>query len=480
MSGGTLLQLVAKGAMDEAYLYSNPTVTFWRCQVQRPTFFALDSQYQELSGLKPGGSTKITIDRHGDLMYWMYLRVKLPAIYGKSTGSANPNTANGRYAKSGDPSNPCGDNPQFKTHCQDQKGDSDSADVDPCDPFGDSADDCMDSLGSEWAHWVSEIGNAMIKSATFLVGGQQIDIVYNYYLHCYEELMGRVGAPIDEMVGKRYHRAQLIHDSAHDRVLFVPLRFYFCNVSGAAFPLIATQFHAVAVSVELEEVKNLLVVSANNVRAHLCSSNDAVDKNNAFNQIGIETTHVYLDRDERSRFAKSNFEQVITSVQTDSGTIPKNVLTLKQPLHLNHPVIELIWFVQREDQMTSGNFFNFSGVYSRDPVKNISLTLNGQRRFGEEKGLHADSNAVFFRLKEPFEKHSKIPRNFIYCYSFALNPEDMCNPSGTLNFSRIDNVKIDVELQKELKDETCHFRIYARHYNVIAFTESMAGMKFAS
>jgi hypothetical protein len=283
------------------------------------------------------------------------------------------------------------------------------------------------------------------------------------------------------MVGKRYHRAQLIHDSSNDRVLYVPLRFYFCNVSGAAFPLISTQFHTVAVNVTLESIDNLIAVSAENVVPYLCKDDTAVTASNALSQVGIETTHVYLDSDERKRFAASNFEQVITSLQDHPAVIPSNATTSVQQLHINHPVIELIWFVQRKKQFAAGNYFNFSGVYNRDPIKKMSLTLNGQKRYGDEKSLGVgDTNAVFFRLKEPFEKHSKIPRNFIYCYSFALNPEDMCNPSGSLNFSRIDNVKIDFTLQDELKDEECNFRMFARHYNVIAFTESMAGMKFAS
>jgi len=137
----------------------------------------------------------------------------------------------------------------------------------------------------------------------------------------------------------------------------------------------------------------------------------------------------------------------------------------------NHPCVELWWACRRQCQEKANNWFNFSGVMNQDPIKTATIFVNNNIRISRDAG--------YFRLVQPFQHHSNIPDAFIYCYSFALFPESAA-PSGTCNFSRIDNVELQFELQEDLANEACTIIIYCRNVNVLRFTEGLAGVAFAN
>ena len=109
----------------------------------------------------------------------------------------------------------------------------------------------------------------------------------------------------------------------------------------------------------------------------------------------------------------------------------------------------------------------------RDPLQSVELLLNHTVRFG---GLPAS----YYRLVQPYQAHTCIPDTFVYCYSFALHPEDTCTPSGSANFSRIDNINMKFTLQEGLGEENVNVNIYALNWNVIRFKSGMAGLAYAN
>ena len=73
-----------------------------------------------------------------------------------------------------------------------------------------------------------------------------------------------------------------------------------------------------------------------------------------------------------------------------------------------------------------------------NPVVTAKLMLNGQDRFSEREGS-------YFDLVQPYQHHTRNPDSGINCYSFALRPEEH-QPSGSCNFSRIDNATLQLVL----------------------------------
>ena len=75
----------------------------------------------------------------------------------------------------------------------------------------------------------------------------------------------------------------------------------------------------------------------------------------------------------------------------------------------------------------------------------------------------------------PYQRHTRVPNNFIYVYSFAINPEDF-QPSGTANFSRIDNQQIYMKISDKLIDPM--ITVFAVNYNILNIAAGMGGLEY--
>jgi hypothetical protein len=109
-----------------------------------------------------------------------------------------------------------------------------------------------------------------------------------------------------------------------------------------------------------------------------------------------------------------------------------------------------------------------------NPVVTAKLQLNGQDRFSEREGS-------YFDLVQPFQAHSRTPDTGINVYSFALRPEEH-QPSGTCNFSRIDNATLQLILSNATVtgSATAKVRVYATNYNVLRIMSGMGGLAYSN
>lgn len=451
-SAGTLSQLIAIGAAD-SHLTLGASVTYFRTKVQKCTNFAMENIIQFYSGNAQWGSeVQVTLNRTGDLITNMYILIDLPPL------SQDVLPSGGSVSTQPFPDAKCIDVCDGKNAGQDE--DDDDMNVD---------NDCEDVAGP-WCHWVDEIGFAAIDRVAFSIGGQIIDAAYSHYLHMWEELSGKPGKRLYEMIGKRYHRDQLIADSKKARRLYVPLNFYFTRHSGNALPLVSLQFHSLQVHIKFAPLSKLIQRSSNLVVVKNAETMALITDSSM--KSSLETTYVYLDTDERDRFAVGNFSQLITQLQVHTSTI--SATTHRACVNFNHPTLELIWAVQRDCMASTNNTFNYSGAGETDPIVHASLKINGLPRFERE--------ATFFRLVQPYQHHTNIPQGHIYCYSFALYPED-CQPSGSLNFSRIDSVELNLLMQNNLTNATnasSSLVVYARNFNILRFKEGLGGLLYSN
>jgi hypothetical protein len=240
--------------------------------------------------------------------------------------------------------------------------------------------------------------------------------------------------------------------------------------------LASLQFHGVQLQVSFEELKNCVQVSGDNIAVVKCKNGQGplVDSDLSAKLL---TTYVYLDLQERDRFATGEIDQLVDQVQwysTVSTTSQARIM-----LSFNHPLIELIWCVRRKEMSASNNWFNYSGKWGRDPISQVSLRLNNSNRFSQREGR-------YFRLVVPYECHTCIPESYVYCFSFALFPED-ANPSGSCNASRIDNIELILDFQAELFDTAndapkpeLAITVFARSLNILRFRDGLSGLVYAS
>ena len=267
--------------------------------------------------------------------------------------------------------------------------------------------------------------------------------------------------------------------------LYIPLQFWFNRNPGLALPLIALQYHEVKINFEFRASSELAGATSSGV---VYTSVDASDK---LANTSLWVDYIYLDTDERRRFAQVSHEYLIEQLQfTGEETVDKTSKTAT--LNFNHPVKELVWVAQSDALIAEQQFNNYGtqgkiasdetngrfvdAIYSKsgatrslNPVSKAKLQLNGHDRFSERDG-------DYFNFVQPYQHHSRTPGVGINVYSFALNPEDH-QPSGTCNFSRIDNAA----LQLTMRDNSSRkLRVYAVNYNVLRIMSGMGGLAYSN
>ena len=138
---------------------------------------------------------------------------------------------------------------------------------------------------------------------------------------------------------------------------------------------------------------------------------------------------------------------------------------VKSKLALNHPVKELVWVYQDNDN----KWDDYSYDTGKQSVVDAKLQLNGQDRFSVRPG-------AYFNVVQPYQHHTRCPATGIYVYSFALNPEQH-QPSGSVNMSRIDNATLLLTLASS---DAGQLRVYAVNYNVLRIMAGMGGLAYSN
>ena len=315
----------------------------------------------------------------------------------------------------------------------------------------------------------ANIGSALISEVELEIGGQRIDKHYGHWMEVWAELTqpnetNHSGTVNDDAAGTRdvgtafQNMSNMGGVSGQDtgsnliavEKMWVPLQFWFCRNPGLALPLIALQYH---------EVKVILTFGA---------AADVADAT-ATLSAALWADYIYLDTDERRRFAQVSHEYLIEQLQ-----FINSASSTSHELNLNHPVKELIWTggVTATATETAG---------PSTPVAlaagNYKLVLNGHDRFSER-------DLKYFTRTQVVQHHTgcgglSLTKNTddsksadsIAVYSFALKPEEH-QPSGTCNFSRIDNA--------QLKSPTDALYIYAVNYNVLRVMSGMGGLAYSN
>lgn len=307
------------------------------------------------------------------------------------------------------------------------------------------------TAGSNYESWV---GHKLIKSVEIEIGGQRIDKHYGDWLHIWNELSQTSGhwegykAMVSGTNVSQMGGSNLELDAGEARVLYIPLQFWFCRNPGLALPLIALQYHEVKINIEFASVSDV------------CNDNAAVIKS-----AELYVDYIYLDTDERRRFAQVSHEYLIEQLQF-TGDEPGSNKNFK--LNFNHPVKEIVWV----EQTTNAKVGEYTCTYD-----NALLQLNSHDRFSVRKPM-------YFQLVQPYQHHERVPIAMnssqdsecanVNVYSFALKPEDH-QPSGTCNMSRIDNATLKLEgCSAEI------VKIFAINYNVLRVMSGMGGLAYSN
>jgi hypothetical protein len=366
MTGG-LMQLVAYGAED-LFLTGNPQITFFKVVYRRHTNFSMEYIRQYFI-VKPNLSTTlyskatVKIERNADLVNDIYLVIDLPNIYSSSLENFGWTPSLGQA-------------------------------------FINSAEllvggQIIDTQYGQWLNIWSQLSQDRSKQLQYnrLINNTVQYVVPNPY---YGALSEKIQGPDSPVPGEP------IYPTINKSRIYLPLNFWFCGNSGLALPLIALQYTEVTVNIEFAPLNNIFAMGNPAIspkelfyptvkhskfndelfKSLRDGSQGAVwDFTNIFwkfvngttlpgvisgdigwNQnIYIDANFIYLDEDERKRFALTVNEYLITQVQRNifRGLTGPNTTV---ELNMHHPIEELIWVFQRDNVDAINSWFNYSNV----------------------------------------------------------------------------------------------------------------------
>ena len=420
MAGGSL-QLVAVGSQD-AYLTGNPQITFFKVVYRRHTNFAMESIQQFFrneQNLDFGKSVYSIIERKADLMSGALLEITLPAL-----------------------------------------------------------DQTQPGTNSTYVNWVNGIGNALIKSMSVKIGGYTVDTQSGEWMdiHSQFNVTQDKRATYDEMIGNRSTNTNIIADN--EITFHIPLNFWFSH-PGLALPIEALQYHDVEIHFTFAKLADMIVSDA------AASISTPVDKSGAiaaFKSCKLYVDYIFLDTNEKRNTMQSTHEYLIEQVQTlNAEDISAGTTSSKINLFLKHPVKALYWVISNNEYTTTGSTGknNQPLLYDADNTSQNKDTFNTMKLICLGADRFTERPAKYFRLTQPFQYFKCCPDKYIYCYSFGLRPCEQ-QPSGTCNFSRIDNVTLSMSFNSTTQTATASkLKIYAVNYNVLSIMSGMSSVLFA-
>jgi hypothetical protein len=305
---------------------------------------------------------------------------------------------------------------------------------------------------------------AGIKSVELEIGGQKIDKQSGAWMEVWAELTQPNPTGLTGQLNHNDNNSNtgctlyqntaghggLVANTAERANFTLPLQFWFCRNPGLALPLIALQYHEVKVILD-HNIANIF--NANTVNK-------------------LWADYIYLDTDERRRFAQVSHEYLIEQIQEQSLSAAQS-----NNLNFNHPVKELIWTALGAD---AGDLNSCTLASPLNAVNDTChIKLNGHERFAPRAGTYFSRTQVLqhhtgYGGLDSGNARVGSSNDSICVYSFALKPEEH-QPSGTCNFSRIDNAQLITSANVAARAV-----IYAVNYNVLRIMSGMGGLAYSN
>ena len=352
----------------------------------------------------------------------------------------------------------------------------------------------QDNVTADYCNYSNNTAHSYVKRIDFEIGDKLVDRHFGKWYDIRNTLWEKNNQE-NILINKHEEKVAYLSDTTlpkHNKI-FCPLHFWFCREIGLALPLIALQYHDVNFKITYRGIKDIIN-----------SDVDITPLTSNLPSIKLWCNYIYLDTDERKKFAQGSHEYLIEQIQENTNKFSSNV-----PLTFNHPIKELFWVIQKDTVLQSGkdnidstlniqtennwthkndylnymrdNDINDASTYNKfnvrddivyDHFDSCKMIINGTDRFDYQK-------APYFRTIEPYNAGHAIPfteDKLIYMYSFALKPTEY-QPSGSMNFSKLDNVSLN--FLGNLSDNYT-ITTYAINYNVLRIMSGMGGILYSN
>ena len=322
--------------------------------------------------------------------------------------------------------------------------------------------------------WISNFGSLIIKRANLIVNETIIDTITGEWLVIsnelneitkdnYNKITGNLSSFLNPKMdfsvitinNNRYKNSypngnkSLNKPSIKGKELIIPLKFNITkNPSlGLLLSKITGGVSNIYIEIILENIENLYQIYSQELNMYISpiyynelypNDNINIDKFVISKEINayIEASFVILDTPElKTLIDKPQIDILIEKILISSDytltpgiDLVNNILLTNANTHIK----EIIWTIKRDDFYK----YNENTNYTNSIPENLDNSIMSKARIMLNKTIErvTEKEANYYNIIQPYQHHTSIPKQGIYCYSFALLPENY-KPSGSLNAS---------------------------------------------
>jgi hypothetical protein len=446
------MELVAKGALDEEVIdIENKTPLFNYEHKKKNKYTKGEYIFYPEGRANWGNTVRFYIERQGDLLYGLYLIIKLPKLSVENLDiSPKPN---------------------------------------PYDPEGQYR-----------VKYSDYIGNVLIEKVSLYFNGQLIDEHYGDYMQSYIDLYisdwnRKAMLGMDDNI----NQPNLKIDSEN---IYIPFKFWFCHNNDDPLPLIAMANTEIYIDVKFRNFSECItVLEYNSTKSNLVHS-EIKHIEVPIEEALLQANFYYLDLDERREMAMREYNILITQSQLKNTHFSTSTVL---EIDFNHVVKDLIFLIQPSKHKKYGEYFNYSAKMDYPPpelnnpdTKFKLYDLEPQRHLLSRARILFNGNErlqwrdhKYFHFMQNHENYRNSLESYIYMYSFNINPTKDISFSGC-NFSRLDNAQLQIEIKpnpfilnetttpilKYPSDTDYELKCFATNFNILVIKGGLAGLKY--
>jgi len=337
--------------------------------------------------------------------------------------------------------------------------------------------------------WCKRLGHIILRDYSIMIGGTEIDKQYGEWLSIWHQLTGNMNMEkvYNKMIGNVSSMTSFDRKTKDAYTLMIPLQFWFNRYNGLALPLVALEYHDVTLTLTTRDINECCYIEEGELiyikETDITSTDnglylDELDETNGFDlDMTLVMDYIYLDTNERRRFAQSSHEYLIEQIQVNEFEgITTDKFSVK--LSFNHPSKFIVWTMRKKSNLQNddgGNECRWDDFSSGttgfgNPIKNARISFNGYERV-----IKIDN--TFFNYLQPRQHFSNTPSDGVNLYSFSIHPEEY-QPFGQSNMSRLKRVTLNIELDPDYVSDDMILTAYSMNYNILRFVQGMSGCAY--
>jgi hypothetical protein len=447
-NNGSIIELMAKNSLDQDFIDNN-----------QPTIFNQNNKYAKGDTIiyptgNPNWSNTIRfyIQKQGDLLYGLYLIVKLPKI---SISNINvipkPN------------------------------------ENDPTSPYR--------------IKYADYIGDVLIEKASLYFNGQLIDEQYGDYMQIYTDLYisdwnRKAMLGLDDYIN--------IHNlKINSEYIYIPLNFWFCNNKKLPLPIISMQNTEIYIDIKFRKFSECYsILQKDTSGSGLLFQQNLNHPEIPLEDVKLQTNFYYLEADERKTMAEKDWSIIITQSQKRTQELKNSAI---MEIDFNYVIKDLIFYLRPIKHKIYNDYFNFTSKSTYPPIELFNQLTQSELWYLEPKrhilsrarilfnGIERVGwrDAKYFYNMQNYENYRNGIKTHIYLYSFNSEPTQFINNIGC-NFSRLDNIQLQVESQQhpfiinnspEIKYpnyDNFELICYATNFNILIIKDGLTSMKYSN